>query len=73
MDLGAFALSLSLSVFRCASTIRRARGDELYIEVVALALLAADFYFEWRVAVVVVVVAAIAVAIACVLLITLVY
>jgi len=55
----------------CVNDPPRARGDELYIEVVALALLAADFYFEWRVAVVVVVVAAIAVA--CVLLITLVY
>lgn len=44
----------------------RANKDELYIEVVALALLATDFYFECRVVVVVVVVA-------CVPLITPVY
>lgn len=50
---------------RRASATRRACGDELYIEVVALVPLAADFYFECRVVVVV--------AIARMPLITLVY
>jgi len=40
---------------RSLSACVSARGDELYIEVVALAPLAADFYFECQVVVVVVV------------------